>query len=267
MVRLIDRHRYLTVLAIVGVASGALLLHSVRERSAGTTTDPLKKGEIVEAVYGIGTVMANRSFQLKPGVISTINELFMQEGDYVEKNDKIARVDHILFHAPFSGTITSLPFKVGENVFSQVPILSLVDLSDRYLLVSLEQQGALRVKKGQTAHLSFDTAREQTHAGSIQAVYSNESAFLARISVAHLPQNILPGMTCDVAISIQTHPSALLIPIAAIEEGKFVWVKRGSAIPQRVEIKTGIIDKAMAEVTSGSVTEGDRLIIRKNGAS
>jgi multidrug efflux pump subunit AcrA (membrane-fusion protein) len=170
-------------------------------------------------------------------------------------------VDHVKYTAPFDGVITSLPSKRAENVFANVPMLILVDLSDRYIVVSLEQQGALRVLIGQAATLSFDTMREFNFVGTVKSIYSNATNFLARINISNFPAKILPGMTADVAITIATHQHALLLPVAALEGGKFVWIKGVGA--KKVELKIGIVDKAYAEVLSGDIKEGDRVLIRK----
>lgn len=259
----ISRHRILSFIAFAVVISAISFFRFVAIRSEGQLSDPLRRGKIVEAVYGIGTVTANKSFQIKLGVISTINELYVKEGDSLRKGEKIAKIDQVIFRAPFDSTVTFLPYKVGENVFASVPILTLVDLQDRYLVVSLEQQGALRVEPGQKVRMSFDTIREQNYDGVVRAVYSNDNNFLARIDISSLPRRILPGMTADVAITIRTRDDVLLIPIAAIENGTETWVKKSRRIPKRVSLEIGIVDKAMAEVVSGDLKEGDRVIIRK----
>lgn len=260
----IRRHRLLSLFLLLLVVGAVLYTRSVAIRSEGTLTDPLQRGSIVESVYGIGTVTANKVFRMSPGVVNTISELFVREGDTVKKGQKLLGNDTSIIHAPFAGTVTSLPYKVGENVFPQIPILTLVDLQDRYLVVSMEQQGALQVKKFQKAKISLDTIREHNYDGQVSAVYSNDNNFLARIEVSELPPQILPGMTADVAISIQQHDNALIIPVVALEDGTFVWKKNGRGPAQKIEVKTGIIDKDMAEIVSGDLSEGDRLLVRKD---
>ena len=69
-------------------------------------------------------------------------------------------------------------------------------------------------------------------------------------------------MTADVAIIIREIPNALLLPVTAYENG-YVWVKRGHALPTKVEVKIGVVDGMFAEVASGDLNEGDRLMIRR----
>lgn len=261
----IRAHRLMTLLiAAVAIALTLALTLRAGNSRGETLSDPIAKGAIVESVYGIGTVTATRSFQLKLGVTSTIRRLFVKEGDQVKRDQRLVDLDGVLFSAPFDGTITLLPFKVGETVFPQSVVLSIVDLQDRYALVTLEQQAALRVRRGQKAKLSFDSLRAESYDGQVEAIYSNDNNFLVRIGIASLPPQILPGMTADVAIGITEKRDALIIPVAAIDAGK-VYVKRGIGTTT-VTVKTGIVDGAMAEIVSGELQEGERLVIRKKVA-
>lgn len=257
-----NKHPILSVAFFVFFVGSIILLRTVISRSEGTLTEPLKRGSIVQSVYGIGTITANHRYQVRLGVVSTINQLFIKEGDTVKKGSPLVEVDRVIYRAPFDGTITALPFMVGENVFAQGPILSFVNLTDRYLVVSFEQQGALLVQRGQKVKISFDTFRDQNYDGVVQSVYSNESNFLARIDISQLPNRILPGMTADVAIIIQQKDDVLLVPVAALDKSS-VWVAHEHGIPSQVFIKIGIVDSAFAEVVSGEIKEGDRLLIRK----
>ncbi len=263
----VSRHRWVSVALAVFLIAALLLIRQWRIRSEGMLSEPIRRGTIIESVYGIGTVLANRSFQIKPGVISTIDSFYVKEGDTVSKGAPLAKIDKVVYRAPFSGTITYLPFKEGENVFAQVPVLTLVDLMDRYLVVSLEQQGALRIRAGQKATMSFDTIRQQSYSGFVESVYSNQSSFLARIGASKLPAVVLPGMTADVAIEIRRQDNALLVPVSALVGGNTLWVKHGGGVPRKVQVKVGIVDKAQAEIASGDVEAGDRVLIKPRETS
>ncbi len=259
----IQRHRLRTALMILGIAVViTILVMRKRSQVGAELTEPLKKGTVIESVYGIGTVTAKNSYQLKVGVTSGIQQIFVREGDSVQRGQKLLLLQGgASFSAPFAGTVTYLPAKVGETVFPQSIVMSLVDLVDRYIIVSLEQRGAIRVRPGQRAKISFDNLRDMTFEGVVQSVYSNESNFLVRITVASLPPQLLPGMTADVAITISEHPDVLVIPLTAIEDGQVV-VQRGRR-KENVSVQTGVVDGAFAEVLSGDLKEGDRLYFRK----
>ena len=136
----------------------------------------------------------------------------------------------------------------------------MVDLHDRYITVSLEQRGALRVRQGQKAKINLDSLREQTFEGQVEAIYSNEGNFFVRIGVSNLAPSILPGMTADVAVVIKEHPDVLLAPVAAIREGT-VYVQREGRKPTPLKVKTGLVDGAQVEILDDSLQAGEKLYL------
>ncbi len=226
----------------------------------------IKRGAIVESVYGIGTLTAERSLSIKSGVTSTIRHLYAKEGQIVEKGALLVDLEGIgEYKAPFSGTVVSAPFKEGETVYAQSIVMTIVDPSETYLSVSLEQQGALSLKSKLPVKISFDGLREQIFDGTVESIFSTGSDFLARINLNSLPKFILPGMTADVAIILQEKKDALLIPVAALELKEAVLTRNGKTI--RVPIHVGLIDGAYAEVLSGDVQVGDQAVIAKRKIS
>lgn len=250
---------FLITVIIVFLIGGCLIF----KKSKPNEIYEVKKGDVLESVYGIGTVKANKSYQIKLGVTATISQLLVKEGDEVKNGQKLLILDdNTSFNAPFDGTVTALPYKVGETVFAQTSLLDLVDLKDRYLLVSLEQRGALRVRKGQEALLSFDGLRDQNFKGTVNAVYSNDTDYLVRIDAADLPPQILPGMTADVAITISMHRDCIVIPITALDDNK-VYVDDHSGHKKAIEVKTGLVDGEMAEIISSNLNVGQQLVLVK----
>lgn len=220
-----------------------------------------KVGPIVEAVYGIGTVTSEKIFQIKYGVPQTIEAIYVKEGDFVKAGSPLIKTDMNISRAPFSGTITSLPFHVGENVFAQTPILTIMDLKDRYLVVSLEQQGALRVKPGQRARIAFDSLRGQKILGIVRSIFPQNDQFLVHVLSEELPDQILPGMTADVAIEIDRRETAILIPVAALSRGKIILLKEGKR--EKIDVKVGMVDGQWAEITSPQLQESTEILIPK----
>jgi len=226
------------------------------------TTGAIKRGTIVESVYGIGTLTAERSLSIKSGVTSTIRQLYAKEGQIIAKGDLLVDLEGIgEFNAPFAGIVVSAPFKEGETVYAQTNVITLVDPSETYLLVSLEQQGALSLKPTLPVKISFDGLRDKVFDGRVESIFSNGTDFLAHISLKEIPKYILPGMTADVAIVLQEKKDVLLIPIAALESQNAVLTRKGKTI--RVPVKLGLVDGAFAEVLSGDVQVGDEAVLVK----
>lgn len=233
-----------------------------KNKQSSATYEVIKRGTIVDSVYGIGTLTAERSLSIKSGVTSTIRFLYAKEGQIVEKGARLVDLEGIgEYKAPFAGTVVSAPFKEGETVYAQTSVLTLVDPTDTYLLVSLEQQGALSLKPSLPVKISFDGLREKVFDGRVESIFSNGTDFLAHISLQEIPKYILPGMTADVAIILQEKKDVLLLPVAALELKDAVLTRNGKII--RVPVKLGLIDGAFAEVLSGDVQVGDEAVLVK----
>lgn len=245
---------------------GAWLILRRGAAPRGDLTEPLRRVPAIEAVYGIGTVAANRRYLAISGVTAVVRELLVKEGDAVKRGSPLVRLDGVgTLIAPLSGVVTSVSHKENETVFPQSPILSVTDMRDRYVIVSLEQRAALRVRPGMPARMSVDTARDLALRGRVVSVYSNGSEFLARIAPGELPANILPGMNMDVAIVTREIPRALLAPLAAVAADR-VWVSRDGARPILTTIVTGVADGPSIEIIGGDLREGDRVLIPSGGA-
>lgn len=219
-----------------------------------------KIGNMVESVYGIGTVTARHTYQLKLGVSDTLAKLYVDEGAAVEKGQAlIALVDNHTVRAPFAGVITSLPYKEGESVFPQVPVLTLTDLKNPYIVVTLEQSGAIPVHCGQKAFLSFESLRSQKIDGTVSAIYPKDGEFYVNIEAPGLPNGILVGMTCDVAIQVAAKENVLQVPLVAVDRGTVTLLKGG--IPKKVAVKVGATDGQWTEITDKSVQPDDTLLL------
>ncbi|MCG6976727.1 MAG: efflux RND transporter periplasmic adaptor subunit [Acidiferrobacterales bacterium] len=223
-----------------------------------------KYGPIVEAIYGLGKVKTDNVFEVKLGVIKTLQKLYVREGQVVKKGDPLVRFESdLLFRAPFSGTITNVAFHEDQYVFPQQTVVRLEDLSTKYIEVSLEQQGALRVKPGLPVRVVFESIRGEVLKGKVSAVFSRNDEFLAHIDVP-LADNILPGMTADVAIEVDRKDKVLLVPLSAISDGRIKLKRDGKR--KTVQLKIGSVDGNWAEVVEGDVSLEDQIIVpRRTG--
>ncbi len=230
-----------------------------RSKASYMEAGSIKKGRIVEAIYGLGTVTARNTYQAKLGVTGRIRKLSVKEGDTVKKGDPLVSVEGATtFTAPFNATVTSLPFKEGETVFPQLTLVTLTDLSDTYIVVSLDQRSAMKVRAGQPVALSFEGNRDQTVSAKVASVYPNAGQFLVRVDSDAIPASALPGMTVDVAIQVATKENALIAPVSAVQKNTLIIGKSR----QPVSVTTGLIDGSYVEILSGEVKENDRVYVR-----
>jgi membrane fusion protein, macrolide-specific efflux system len=227
--------------------------------SSGQKIQP-KMGKLVEAVYGIGTVTARNTYQLKIGITTSIRKFYVKEGQAVRQGDPLVSFDDgQVFRAPFAGVVTSLPYQQGETVFPQMPVLTLTQMNDPYVVVSLEQSAALKVKAGQGSLLSFETLRGQRLEGKVTSIYPKDGQFFVNIEAEKMPAEVLVGMTADVAVQVSSKDNVLQIPLVAVENGKVRIRRKG--LTQKVAVKLGATDGTWAEVTDDSVKPDDTIIV------
>lgn len=218
-----------------------------------------RQGPIVEAIYALGTVKSENVYHLKMGVAATVTALHVREGQEVRKADPLAAVDTgMLFRAPFAGTVTRIYCERGEVVMPGVMVLTVMDLSKKYVQLSLDQNSALRVRKGLKAELSFETLRGKLLHGAVESIYPSGGQFLARIDVKGMPAEILPEMTADVAVEVSRKESALLLPLSAVNNGSVTVERDGKLRQERVSI--GAVDGAWGELLEGDVRPTDLLV-------
>ena len=247
-------------LGLIGLTYVAVSIY----RNRGIELVKPKRGDMVEAIYGLGKVKSNHRFDVKIGVMSTVDSLYVREGDFVKSGAKLISLESAsLFRAPFDGTVTLISAYQGEIVTPQVSILRLEDLQDRYIELSLEQQGALRVKPGQLAKVSFESLSGKNLEGKVTALFSKEDEFLAHIQVENLDSSVLPGMTADVSVEVAKISNALLIPLKAIHHGTVVVHRKGRR--QKVPIEVGHVDGTWAEVKDDSLTLDDEIVLPMAG--
>jgi multidrug efflux pump subunit AcrA (membrane-fusion protein) len=263
MVPFFKKHLILTISAVLLFVLGSTLITWRLMSLRGQNVIAMKEGPVVEAVYGLGIVIAKRSYLLKMGIATTLKTILVQEGDRVQQGQVMATFDEgQVSKAPFPGIVTLVAYKLGETVFPQVPVLAVTDLTQRYISVSLEQQGALRVQAGQNARLSFESLRAESFRGIVRSIFPADGQFIVRIEVDNLPPEVLPGMTADVAIEVSRREKALLVPVSAITAGQVVRVRDGHR--SKIGTKIGILDGEWAEVVSGDLTPQDHVLVRSH---
>lgn len=243
--------------AFAVLVAGAMV---VKIRMSRSTWVSPRKGPVVEAVYGLGTVTSRKTYHLKLAITTGVKQLFVREGDAVTAGQPLVKFEEGVVHkAPFAGTVTSLLFEEGETVSPNANVLILADLNDRYLTLSIDQQAALRVRPGQKARVAFETLRGQKFIGDLRSIYPRDGEFIAAVEIKELPPTVLPGMTADVVLEVGQKENALLIPIAAVQSGRVTVEREGQRV--KLPVTLGVLDGQWGEVLTGDIRDSDRLLL------
>jgi macrolide-specific efflux system membrane fusion protein len=253
--------KYLKIILPTTLAIGILFF--MYNRTQNTETLSPKNGDVVEAIYGLGKVKTDKVFEVKTGIVTNITDLLVKEGDVVKKGTKlISFAETASFFAPFDGTITTIHYQLGELVPPSTPIIRLENLEHKYIEVSLEQEAALKVRKGQKAQINFESQSNIMLNGIVQNIYAKKGEFITHIEVENLGENILPGMTADVVIEVGNIKNVLLIPASSISSGYITRKRNGKK--SKVEVKIGHSDGAWVQIIDGDIVLTDELLIKSN---
>lgn len=261
MFKLIKQHLFLSILlSAVSLIVVSLILLTITKNNISYIKP--KRGPIIEAIYGLGKVKPEKHYDVKIAIIKQVNKIYVQEGSSIKKGEPLIEMTgNLIFYAPFNGTVTAINFSESQQVFPQQTILRMEDIQNKYIEVSLEQQGALRVAPGQTVKVIFESIRGEALNGKVTSIFPQNDEFLAHITVDGLKRNVLPGMTADVAIEIGRKDNALLAPLSAITSGRIRVLRNGKK--QVVPITIGNVDGNWAEVVDGDLLDNDDIIVKK----
>jgi macrolide-specific efflux system membrane fusion protein len=247
-------------LIAAGIVSGIILAVVMALRSPVETMKP-RIGPVVEAVYALGTVKTDRWYNIRFGMNTIVRKLYVEEGQGVKRGDPLIMTDTpVVFNAPFSGTVTSVPYREGEMAPSGQIVLTLSSLEKMYVRVSLDQESIIKVRRGQQAELSFENLRNVQVQGIVDNVYPSGNEFLVTIKVKEFPEGVLPEMTCDVAIVMRKIEKAILIPSTSVDQGKISVIREGKRLEIPVEARP--IDERWMEVINNAVHPEDRIVVR-----
>ncbi len=220
-----------------------------------------KRGDVVETIYGLGIVSADKTYNVRTGVAVNVSKVFVSEGEKIRNGKPVVQIDGSILKSPIDGTVTKIYYKDGELVAPQNLILTITNLEKLFLEISLEQQSVLRVKAEQNVVISFESLRNERFSGTVKAIYPRENQFIVRIEIENWPAGVLPGMTADAAILVEKKENVMLIPLKAIASGKVTRIRDGKK--EKLVVKLGVLDNQWAEVISGNISETDQLLIRR----
>jgi HlyD family secretion protein len=131
-----------------------------------------------------------------------------------------ATLNNAVIAAPFDGVISVRDREPGETVGAGAPVLTELNLGDRWVRIYISEDRIGAVKLGQAATISADTYPGKTYAGSVSFIASEAEftprnvqtteervklVYAVKVRVTGDPTNDLkPGMPADVRLDVET---------------------------------------------------------------
>ncbi len=180
-----------------------------------------------------------------------------------------ATVNMQYIQAPFSGIITIVNNKPGDQVRVGDPAVRLDDTSQLLVDVEISEVDINAIEVGQPASLTFDAILDKTYNGEVEEVSrvgtssSGVVNFTVKVKLTDADENVKPGMTSAVTITTKQLEDVLLIPNRAVRlvDGKRVVyiLQNGQITPVNIEL--GATSDLNTEIIGGDLKVGDLLIL------
>jgi membrane fusion protein YbhG len=129
-----------------------------------------------------------------------------------------ATLDNAVVTAPFDGVVTVRHREPGETVAAGTPVLTVVNLADRWVRVYISESRIGAVRLGEPATIASDTYRGKQYAGTVSFIASEAEftprnvqtteervklVYAVKVRISGDPANDLkPGMPADVVLGV-----------------------------------------------------------------
>ena len=171
--------------------------------------------------------------------------------------------------APFAGTVTESHPLAGDQVAAGATAFRLDDLTGLFVDVEVSEVDINSVEIGQPVTLSFDAVLGKEYHGEVVEVAQTGTSvqgvvnFQVTVELIDADEDVKPGMTAAVTITIEELQDVLLIPnrAARLVDGSRVVYLLVDGEPIQTKVSLGASSDTMSALVDGDVKEGDLIIL------
>jgi HlyD family secretion protein len=177
-------------------------------------------------------------------------------------------LEQAVLRAPFEGLVSMVSVTPGEMA-STGPAITLLDVSQFHLTVSVDEMDVGRLWKGQVAQVTLDALPDAVVTGTVEhiaPVATLEGGVVyydVRIGLASADVSVRADMTANATIIVEELADVLRIPTWIVRVDRdsgqtYVYRKAGSQV-ERVDVDLGVRYEGFAQVIDG-LSEGDEVV-------
>lgn len=242
--------------ALVAVLAASMVFLALKEKAG--VEDEAVVGPISEKAYGLGTVHSLDTFRFRVAIPTKVTKVLVLEGDEVVPGQALLQLEGLsTVRSPIRGIVSEVGYHEGEVAFQNFNAVEILGTGSKYLLVALDEQILLSIRKGQRAFVRFEGKPDEVVLGVVRGTFSNAGQFFARIETERFPDGVLPGMTADVAIEIAKKDNAVLVPRKYEKQQKVRIFRNGEY--SLITFTPGLKSERYIEVKEGDIRPGDKL--------
>lgn len=168
-------------------------------------------------------------------------------------------LNQAVVHAPFAGTVYSVPVSRTEYVNQGDRLLSMADLSKLQVRGYFDEPEIGKLQMGQPVTIVWDARPDETWHGHISRLPSTIITYGTRnvgevvIAIDDADGSLLPETNVRVTVTVANVSNVLKVPHEALhfEQGlPFVYRKEGNSL-HRVKVTIGVLNLTEVQITGG----------------
>jgi HlyD family secretion protein len=149
------------------------------------------------------------------------------------------------------GKVYNILMKKGEMVNTLSPVAIMGDGLDFIIELQVDEYDVTKIKIGQKILLNMDSYKGQVFEAVVKKInpIMNEKtkAFLIEANFVKQPPTLVPYLTCEANIIIETKEKAITIPRSYLLEGDSIWI----AAKTKRKVTVGLKDYQKVEILNG----------------
>lgn len=210
---------------------------------------------------------------LNPPVTASATELAAQRAKVEQLRASYVtacnNADQLTVTAPLSGVVTARNVNPGDRITptSTQAAFSVADLNAMTVQISVDELDVASLKVDMPATVTVQAVPGRTFEATVASispqgtVSQGVATYPVKLTISD-PQNLLVGMTANVAIVCERRENVLFVPVEAVQQVRdkaYVKTMGSDGRPVEVEVKTGIANDIYTEITSG-LSEGQTIV-------
>jgi len=171
--------------------------------------------------------------------------------------------------SPFAGTVTESYSLPGDQISAGADAFRIDDLTSLLVDVDVSEVDINSVEIGQPVTLSFDAVLGKEYHGKVVKVAQTGTStqgvvnFKVTVEMIDADEDVKPGMTAAVTITIMELQDVLLVPNRATRfvDGSRVVYLLVNGQPVQTEVSLGASSDTMSVLVDGDAKEGDIIVL------
>lgn len=223
-----------------------------------------------------GELRARETASAHPDSAGTVSEIYVVQGNYVEKDETLALVDpsrpgahyeQSPVLAPIDGYVIAVNIERGQKVGTDTSTVVIATISDLQVAVKLPERYSAMVKPGMSGTFSsfaFGGAVFEARVTEIEPLIDAQSRSKELIlEIVGDASGLEPGMFIRVSLPLHNTGEVVAVPFSVLtqEAGKsYVYVVQ-DGIAQRRQVATGLFAGDHVEIADG-LEAGETIVER-----